>query len=301
MKQTEQDSALVYYVEVGSEKKEFISIPRGVYLSRAHLRNGRRKHAHTCIEMTYILSGSAMHVLYMEDGSVRKEPIKMGDYHIMDYNASHIIHDVSKDFFLVNILFQPSFVDPSLDKYEPLDNLLRLVAQDIHFNQLQESVANRIYHDENNRIRAVFDNAWDVYTMKAPGYRDILRCCISEILIRAIAQLVSTDNHKNHAVVSIRDYINEHYMEDVSLNRICKDRCLNMSYISRKFKDIIGISFETYLQNIRIQNACTLLLETDDSVETIIEKVGYKDGDSFRRNFKRILNTTPLKYRNLFR
>ena len=301
MKQAELERELVHYVEVNSENKEIISIPRGVYLSRAHQRKGRRKHAHSCIEMTYILSGSATHIIYMEDGSVRKETIKMGDYYIIDYNASHIIHDVSKDFLLVNLLFQPSFVDTSLDKYEPFDNLLKSVARDIHFSDLQETVANRVYHDDNSRVRTLFDNAWDLYIAKTPGYRDILRCCISEILIRSVAQLLCTDVHKKHAVVSIRDYVNDHYMEDISLNQICKERCLNMSYISRKFKEVIGISFETYLQNIRIQNACTLLIETEDSVEAIIEKVGYKDGDSFRRNFKRILNTTPLKYRNLFR
>ena len=90
-------------------------------------------------------------------------------------------------------------------------------------------------------------------------------------------------------------------MEDFSLRQICKDRFLNMSFISRKFKEVIGIPFETYLQNVRIQNACTLLIETDDPIDTIIEKVGYMDGDSFRKNFKRLLNTTPLRFRKLYR
>ena len=301
MQAYDQDLEQISYIETENEVTEFISIPRGVYLSRTHQKKGRRKHAHTCIEMAYVLSGTAMHAIYLKDGTVIKEPLTMGNYYIIDYNASHILYDVSKDFFLVNFLFQPSFIDDSLDKYESVGNVLKVVFKDAHLSTLNESVVNRIYYDNDNTVRKIFDKAWDVYSQKLPGYRDLLRCYVSEILIFSTRSILPNDLGKKHAVVSIRDYINEHFSEDISLGKICKERCLNVSYTSRKFKEIIGVSFETYLQNIRIQNACTMLIETNDSVEAIVEKVGYTDYDSFRRVFKRILNTSPLKYRALFR
>ena len=121
MQAYEQDLEQISYIETENEVTEFISIPRGVYLSRTHQKKGRRKHAHTCIEMAYVLSGTAMHAIYLKDGTVIKEPLTMGNYYIIDYNASHILYDVSKDFFLVNFLFQPSFIDDSLDKYKPIE------------------------------------------------------------------------------------------------------------------------------------------------------------------------------------
>ena len=296
-----QEMEIISYNQTVTETKEFVSIPRGVYLSRTHQRSGRKKHAHTCIEMAYILSGSAMHSIQHKNGELQEDALTVGNYFILDYDASHMIYNTSKDFFLINFLFQPSFVHPALGKYEPFSNLLKKIFQDVHLETLYEPVTNRIYFDEDKSIRSIFDKAWETYSLKDPGYRDLLRCYISEIVIRTTKKVLPKSAGKDHAIVDIRDYVNAHYMKNISLKQICKDRYLNMSYISRKFKEVIGVSFEVYLQNVRIQNACMLLIDTNDSVDSIIEKVGYTDGDSFRRNFKRILNTTPLKFRKLYR
>lgn len=299
MVQKELESEIISFVEEETETKEFVSIPRAVYMSRSHQRAGRSKHSHTCIEMTYILSGTAMHTIQVENGEMKKETLTVGNYFILDYNASHIIYQTSDDFFLVNFLFHPSFCDPSLDKYEPLDNLLKKVFSDVHITTLEESIANRTYYDDDKSVRKIFEDAWEVYKLKDAGYRNLLQCYISLILIKSTKKILPKKLSKRHAVVAIKDYVNEHYMEDISLRQICREKHLNMSYISRKFKELMGINFETYLQNIRVQNACTLLIETEDSIDSIIEKVGYTDNSSFRAQFKRLLNTTPLKYRQL--
>ena len=299
MVQKELESEIISFVEEETETKEFVSIPRAVYMSRSHQCIGRSKYVYTCIEMTYILSGTAMHTIQVENGEMKKETLTVGNYFILDYNASHIIYQTSDDFFLVNFLFHPSFCDPSLDKYEPLDNLLKKVFSDVHITTLEESIANRTYYDDDKSVRKIFEDAWEVYKLKDPGYRNLLQCYISLILIESTRKILPKKLSKRHAVVAIKDYVNEHYMEDISLRQICREKHLNMSYISRKFKELVGINFETYLQNIRVQNACTLLIETEDSIDSIIEKVGYTDNSSFRAQFKRLLNTTPLKYRQL--
>ena len=242
-----------------------------------------------------------MHIIQVDGGEIKKEALTVGNYFILDYNASHIIYQTSDDFFLVNLLFQPSFCNPSLDKYEPLDNLLKTIFSDVHVTTLEESIANRTYYDEDKSVRHFFEEAWEAYKLKDPGYRNFLQCYISLILLASAKKILPKKLSKRHAVVAIRDYVNEHYMEDISLRQICHEKHLNMSYISRKFKECIGINFETYLQNIRVQNACTLLIETEDSIDSIIEQVGYQDNSSFRKQFKRLLNTTPLKYRQLHR
>ena len=301
MNKKELEVEIISYENDSNEIKEFVSIPRGVYMSRAHQRSGRSKHFHTCIEMAYILSGTAKHIVKIDGGEQREETLNVGNYFILDYNASHMIYQPSSDFFVVNLLFQPSFIDQSLDKHEPFDNLLKLVFSDVHLTTLDRPVANGTYYDNDKSIRGFFERSWETYVLKEPGYRDVLHCYISLILIETTKKVLPKKLSPRHAVVAIKDYINEHYMENISLCQICKERHMNMSYTSRKFKELIGVSFETYLQNIRVQNACTLLIETDDSVDTIIEKVGYQDNNSFRKNFKRLLNTTPLKFRQLHR
>ena len=68
-------------------------------MSRCHQKAGRSKHSHTCIEMTYILSGTAMHAIQTNDGELKWETLTVGNYYILDYNASHVIYQTSDDFF----------------------------------------------------------------------------------------------------------------------------------------------------------------------------------------------------------
>ncbi len=82
-----------------------------------HQQGGRKKHSHTCIEMSYVLSGNASHIIRHADGTEQRTSISMGSYYILDHNVSHIIFDVSKDFFLVNVLFKPSFINPAFTQY----------------------------------------------------------------------------------------------------------------------------------------------------------------------------------------
>ena len=299
MKKNHREDETLSYIQTDEEILEYVSIPSDVYSTRVHQQGGRKKHSHTCIEMSYVLSGTASHVIRYADGTEEKKTISMGNYYILYHTVSHILFDVSKDFFLVNVLFQPCFINPSFEQYEPFDNILRYVFTDLHLHTMTDSVLNKNYYDDEKQLRFVFEKAWETYKKREPGYRNLLRCYISEILIQTVKKQIPKQKNKNHIVIDIRDYVNENYMHDITLTEICNDRYLNQSFISRKFKEVIGVPFETYLQNVRIQNACTLLTETNHSVEKIIEQVGYADGASFRKHFKRVLGTTPLQFRKL--
>ena len=294
-----KEAETLSYVETNNELLEYVSIPSDIFSKRDHQQGGRKKHAHTCIEMSYVLSGKASHVIRYADGTEEKNTISMGSYYILDHTVSHIILDVSKDFLLVNVLFHPCFINPSFTQYEPFDNIIKYVFTDLHLHTMTDFVLNKNYYDSEKQLHLVFEKAWETYKKREPGYKNLLRCYISEILIQTVKKQISNQKNKNHIVLDIRDYINENYMRDITLTQICNERYLNQSFISRKFKEVIGVPFETYLQNVRIQNACTLLTETNNAVEKIIEQVGYTDGASFRKHFKRILGITPLQFRKL--
>ena len=296
-KSTEVETLI--YVDNDTEQLELVSIPSDIYSSRAHQQGGRRKHGHTCIEMAYVISGNATHILFFPDGHTEKSRITIGNYIILDHTTSHLISDVSKDFFAINVLFSPTFMYSGFDQHEPFDNVLRKAFTDLHLHTVTDSVANRVYNDEERTLKGIFEDCWDTYKKREPGYRNMLRCYISVILIKSVRTLIPKQKSKTHNVIDIRDYINDNYMHDITLTGICKEKFLNPSYTSRKFKEVIGISFETYLQNVRIQNACALLSETSDTIDRIIEKVGYTDGASFRKHFKRMLGVTPIQFRKM--
>ena len=93
-------------------------------------------------------------------------------------------------------------------------------------------------------------------------------------------------------------YIQSHYMEDISLNKIAGMVGLSLSYFSATFSQDVGMSFVAYLTKTRMQMA-RMLLERDTSlsVEEISRRVGYQTVGHFYRVFKSTYQISPHAWR----
>ena len=94
----------------------------------------------------------------------------------------------------------------------------------------------------------------------------------------------------------IREYLEEHYAESITLESLAEYVQLNPTYLSMMFKKEEGISYSKCLLNIRIQHARELL-EAGEKAKDVCEKVGYYDYRYFSRQFKKIVGTTPDVYK----
>lgn len=95
------------------------------------------------------------------------------------------------------------------------------------------------------------------------------------------------------------DYINNNYMNDISLDEIADKFHFNVSYFSTIFKEKMGMNFIKYLLKIRIEKSCEYLIGTDKKIYEIAELVGYKDCKYFNRVFKKEMLVSPDEYRRL--
>lgn len=68
--------------------------------------------------------------------------------------------------------------------------------------------------------------------------------------------------------------------------------------LSRLFRQHHGVSFQGYLQKIRLEKAAELLRATRLGVARIAHRVGYRDVSRFGQHFKRQFGTSPMKYRH---
>jgi len=96
----------------------------------------------------------------------------------------------------------------------------------------------------------------------------------------------------------IMRWIEEHFAEEISLERIAEETHLSKFYVSRIFRAETGSSLTDYLTARRIKHACRLLQTTTLPVERIGAEVGLPDASYFVQLFKKVIGTTPLKYRN---
>ena len=83
-----------------------------------------------------------------------------------------------------------------------------------------------------------------------------------------------------------------------SVQELARELHLNRSYLSRIFKEITGISIQSYLTNTRLQAARSLILR-NYTVSQASTMVGYSDIASFSRAFKNYYKVSPKQYLHL--
>lgn len=92
--------------------------------------------------------------------------------------------------------------------------------------------------------------------------------------------------------------IETHYKNsELTLQAVAQNLNISTNYLSNIFSKKRGIPFKKYLQQYRVQQAAKLLLDTDYSVATIAETVGFVDSNYFIKVFRYYYHITPYRYR----
>jgi len=99
----------------------------------------------------------------------------------------------------------------------------------------------------------------------------------------------------NPAFASLMQYLESHYTEKLSLQKLSQQFNLNYTYCSELFSKTTGTSFSNYLTTLRLQYARSLLLE-GHSVEDTAELSGFSSAQYFSTEFKKKYHISPSQY-----
>jgi len=98
----------------------------------------------------------------------------------------------------------------------------------------------------------------------------------------------------------VREYVERHYFERISLHTASEIACLETKYFSKFFHERTGCNFLSWLEIFRVAQAMKIL-ETDDSaIFEIAYKVGFGSVRTFDRAFKRKLELVQVNTANDF-
>ena len=259
-------------------------------------QNDFQEHDHHFFELVYVTSGTAEHTL---NGS--RSILKPNDFFFIDLGSYHSFEH-AKNLELINCLFLPEFIDETLQGCDSLDALLH--SSMIRYSRLTvgQTWADRIFHDESGKIGTLLSEMVDEYENKQFGSNEIFRCHLKEILIFTLRMLVQPAKAYSDSIINeVISFVNKHYHKPLTLQTFCNQKHYNLSYISRRFKQETGMTFREYVQKIRIEKACELLVGSDMTVSEIARAVGYDDIQFFHSVFKRLLHMTPKEYKKLSR
>ncbi|MCR4689407.1 MAG: AraC family transcriptional regulator [Saccharofermentans sp.] len=99
-----------------------------------------------------------------------------------------------------------------------------------------------------------------------------------------------------HIVIAI-DYIRSHIQESLTVETIADSLSLNSSYLSKLFKQEMGITLSKYIRNQKIDVACNMLRHLDESSLSIANYLGFSSQSHFIQVFKKTTGMTPEEYR----
>ncbi|MGG1613403.1 helix-turn-helix domain-containing protein [Paenibacillus phoenicis] len=108
---------------------------------------------------------------------------------------------------------------------------------------------------------------------------------------------------RHHSLaMQAKHYIDAHFTDPgLSLVQVSDYLNLQPSALSVIFKEEIGEKFVDYVLKVRMQQAKQLLLETEDSIQSVAINSGYQNVNSFYRAFKKFQDIPPGEYRNMYR
>ena len=93
-------------------------------------------------------------------------------------------------------------------------------------------------------------------------------------------------------------YINDNYMNRVSLEKVADKACTSKFHFSRIFKQSAGCTVQEYVITLRMAKAKALLNNPNLSITRVAFSVGYPNLTNFERIFKKTIGCSPRQYRD---
>lgn len=90
-------------------------------------------------------------------------------------------------------------------------------------------------------------------------------------------------------------------LENLTVSSIARSFEINRSYLSQRFKSDKSFSLHDYIVMVKILRAMSLLEKEDSlTVDVLSRKMGFSSSDYFTRVFKKVIGTTPGKYKKCY-
>lgn len=234
--------------------------------------------------LVYVMQGQANFVL-----NSKKETLQAGSFFLFSPNQPQIYSYSPEDKTVVFWLhFSGINAKKILDSYNLYGSIFKTGIQP-EFENFFTIIINEILN-QNDNYQDIIQNL----------LRNIL-ALISRYSFRK-SKSIPDDSSKvfgnKRKIYDVINYFDNHYTEDININEFIKNNLnFSHSWFIRKFRSATGTTPLEYINNLRIENAKSLLENSTYNISEIASLVGYSDSLYFSRYFKKRTGMSPLKYR----
>lgn len=254
-------------------------------------------HWHPEIELTLILEGQISYQINDQTYHLRE-----GDGLFCNSNALHTGHQINGgDCYYLSTTFHPRIIY-GFEGSILQQNYVTPITADAGFGSLPffPSV------DWHRPVLDCLHKIYDLYLSRPASFEMEIHQALSSIWLSLFSHTIQKSPAASSAAPSrdierlrrILTFIQEHYMEKITLEdiagqiNICKSECC------RFFKKHMQESLFDYLLYYRVEKSLSLLAENRLSITEISEQTGFSNPGYFSRIFREQMHCSPSQYRN---
>ena len=252
-------------------------------------------HVHSGFELHYVYNG--MVELETDDGVI---VLRRNVIYLIPPFKYHSVKNSSEDLKQITFVFNfkenknAEFENDIYSKYNTLfsqsKNIRTVNAEAVYFDDLFECITrfNRESELDHEIMRAflllIFKIVVDGISTEGGSKPDGDKLLCNE----KVSDVVRAKQ--------IDDYMYDHYKNEVSIEGLAKYLHLSVRQTSRFLKNYVGINFNDFIREYRIEHAKKLLVQNELSPEKIAFEVGYRSYNGFSEAFLKVVGMRPKQY-----
>ena len=225
------------------------------------------------------------------------EDFEAGNIFFLGENLPHTFQKADKDLFVsaVVIQFQKNFwgnVFLNLPECKPLRDLFVSSLQGL---KMKDDLQTRLY-------KLLFD------IENKTGLSQII--CLTECLQMieeqkgfeklSTQEVKEFNSNSREKIVKIHQYTYDHFYEPIMLEQVARLTAMSVPAFCIYFKKATKKTYIEFLNEVRIDNACKFLMDTEKSINDICYNSGFNTIANFNRRFQKAKRMTPTQYRRAF-
>lgn len=241
-------------------------------------------HLHNYYEFLHFISGNARYIV--ENSIYQIEP---GDLLITRPDEIHTISFDSDD------IYERNFIQISSEYMKDIDyDLLYLI------NRRPAGTLNRISADvvKSYGLDEYFSKVEQYVINRVPESDTMIKTYIIQMLakinsaMREHSEQFTETPPANTRIVNIKNYIDEHFNEDLTLEMLCREFYISKYHLCRIFKNYTGMPVREYINTRRITVAKQMIFE-GYNLTTVCYECGFRDYSVFYKTFKKFTDSSP--------
>lgn len=289
---------LIYHIEDLDTFKTKIVVQKQIWNNRKAFP----EHTHDYIEMIYAIQGNGTNII-----DCFAYPAIPGDLYIIREGSVHSFYTCS-ELTVYNLIFSLALFSPQelrmLNENDNFSDIFtRSDADKPKFNKI------RLSPMQNSMIGSYFTQLYQELDRREKGYRFLSKSLLVMLLtqICRINAEAGTDKESQElcgddsdSLSRILDYINRHYLEEITREKIAAIGHLNKNYVSEFFHKHTGTPLLKYINTLRLENARKLLISKPElNIGEIAYRSGFADTCYFTRLFHSMCGCSPSAFRKM--